>query len=271
MPITTYAIPKVINLVLDNSATSGANPMLNNYPFTRTDFNIMLNITNTVSVFVKDISRQPVALTAGQSLAINLVDFNSQTLLLTRALTTVDPIQGLYSFTITSSDSLTWQLGPLSYTVTVNNPDGTQGVLWTDLNYTPFGYCGVIPGPIPSAPQPIVMNVPDFVITDGWATSPQLPGSIFPNGAQTFAYYMTAFSGCIYIQGTLELQPRDLSDWFQIETIKIDQPYTGVYSLTTSGNYSFLRTQVPVSEFILDPSLMLPIVTGVVNQIIYKN
>jgi hypothetical protein len=26
-----------------------------------------------------------------------------------------------------------------------------------------------------------------------------------------------------------------------------------------------------VSEFILDPSLMLPIVTGVVNQVIYKN
>ena len=246
-------------------------PTLSNYPITRSDFSIILNITNNISVFVKDIDRQPVVTAEGQTFSINLVDYDAQILLLTRDLVLVDPTQGLYSFIITPADTLQWQLGPLSYTITVNNPDGSQNVLWTDRDYTPYGYCTVTPGPIPAPAQPIIMNVPDFVITDGWATTPQLPGSVFPNGCMTFAFYCTAFCGVIYVQGSLQQQPKDLSDWFQIETVNVSQPTTGVVSTTITGNYAFLRAQIPVSEFILDPNLMLPIVTGVVNQVIYKN
>lgn len=272
MPITTYSVPVVINLVLDNSGTSGASPVLNNYPLTRTDFNILMNITNQVSVFVKDCDRQPVAIQPGQTFTINLVDPATQTLLLARDMVTVDPAQGLYSFIVTPSDTQTWQVGAsLSYTVTVTNPDGTQTVLWTDRNYTPYGFCKVLPGPIPAPAKPIIMTVSDWVITDGWATSPRLPGSIFPGGSQTFAFYCTAFAGPLHIQASLQDQPIDMLDWFQVETIQIQAPYTGVYAQTTTGNFTWMRVQVPVSEFILDPNLMLPIVSGVVNQVIYKN
>ena len=269
MPITFLDLPQVINLTLDvqNSGIQA----LSNYPITKNEFKIFSGMTTTVSLFVKDVDRQIVTLQPGQTLTLNLVDYNSNMLLLTRDLVLVDPSQGLFSVTFVPSDSLLWNFGPLTYSVVVNNPDGSQNMLYTDFNYSGTANCYFVPGPIPGAAQPVIMNPSDFIITDGWATSPTLPGSVFPGSVQTFAFYLTGFSGPIYIQGSLQAQPQNMADWFQIETVQITQLTTGVQQVTVRTNCTWLRTQVPVYENIMNPNILLPIFTGVVNQIMYKN
>jgi hypothetical protein len=268
--LITYQTPVVINVVLDNSATFGSSA-LSNFPFSRSDLSIVQGITNVVSVFCRDVDRQIVTLCAGQSLTVNIVDIATQTLLLTRQLTVVDPTQGLFSFAISPTDTALWNPGPLTYSIIINNPDGSQNLLYTDLNYTTFGYATFLPGPIPGPAQPLIMNPQDFLITDGWATSPNLPGSIFPGGVQTYSIYTTAFTGPIYIQASLQKQPQVMTDWFQVETVNITVPTTGVTAVTTTGNYIWMRIQVPIAEFILDPNVLLPLTTGTVNQVMYKN
>ena len=268
MPVNLYDIPKVINLVLPE--TTGATGIRMNYPVNRTDFTVVRGISQSIQFFVRDLDRQSVDLT-GQTLTINIVDRRAGILLLARDLIVVDVTQALFAFAMVPSDTLDWHAGPLSYSITVTRPDGSQTLLWTDMNYGPHSYLTVVNGPVPSPAAPQTLVPATFTINNGWACTGPLPVLAgYPGGLQTFAVYSTKFVGTLRIQASLQQQPSMPEDWFDIGQ-QVFAAVTGVTGLTVYGGvYLWLQMLVPVNEpyqYQITP----PVTSGSVDQILYKN
>lgn len=222
------------------------------------------------------------AITGGQTapLSFNIVDPNpyNNVVLLTRQMVLVDPTRALYSVTITPSDMYDWAIGDYQYSVTVNNPDGSVGILYTDLDYSPYGTLALAPGPFPQ-PAPIkTMDPTGWNVLSFYSYSPVLIGSAqfgYPQGSQTFTFYTNAYTGVVNIFGSLQASPdpSNTADWFMIT-----QPYytlaNGPQQVTVNGNYLWLFVQLPVFQSMLYPnmpSVTPPYVAGSITQVLYKN
>ena len=266
MPVNLFDIPKVVNLVLPE--TTGATGIRMNYPINKTDFSVVKGISQSIQFFVRDIDRQFVVL-SGQTLTINIIS-RANTLLLSRDLIVVDVTQSLFAFVMAPSDTLDWTIGPLSYSIMVTRPDGSQTLLWTDLNYGPHSYLTVQHGPVPAPAAPQTLVPSTFIINNSWAYSgPLAVQAGYPGGVQTFAVYSTDFVGTLQIQGSLQQQPTSPTDWFVI----LQQDFETVSGVTAisvyGGVYLWLQILLPVNEpeqYQITP----PITSGSVDQILYK-
>ena len=273
--VNMYDVPIVIHLVLTDSYVSY--PVLMNYPINRTDFHLLRGVPNTIQFFIRDVDRQidsgPLA---NAVLTLNIVETYTNTVLLQRNLNTVNSTTALYSVTTQPSDVLNWPTGPLQYSVMVTRQDGTQSMLWTDRNYTPFGYCIMMDGPLPPPPVPTTLDPTTFLVKDGYAFSSALPGTAsfgYPNSLQTFSFYTAnSYTGNVIIQGSLISQPStNLQDWFPVIYQNFNAS-NGVTAVNIEGNFLWLRVVLPTLEPVPYPGLpVLPMPSGNVVQIIYQN
>ncbi len=274
MPINLYDIPKVVTLVVPESTGSNG-AVLMNYPVNRTDFTIVQGIAQIVQFFIRDIDRQVINV-AGVSVTINIVDPRADVLLFTQTLALQDAALSLFAMRLGPLDTLNWPISPLRYTLILTAQDGSQRPLWTDRDYRPYGVLNMLPPPVP-APAPITSLDPStFVITDGWATSTPLSVSSYAGGVQTFAFYCSAYSGQVRLQGSLAQAPSSTppttagSDWFDIIPAQNISNLTGIFPVTTNGNYQWSRVVVAVTEQALVNGPLPNVVAGTITRIVYK-
>ena len=269
--INMFDMPKVINLTLPVSY--GSNPVLMNYPIDRTNFTLVRGVPNTIQVFVRDVDRHIDAISlANAVLTLNVVDTKAETVLLRRDLYTVDATTALYGVTTQPSDTLDWPTGDLRYSIQVLRADGSSSLLWTDRNYSPYGVCTVIDGPLPGPAVPVTLNPTTFLISTGYSYSTALPGSAstgYPNGLQTFTFATTAYTGHVVVQASLLSQPSTTaSDWFDVSAQDFSN-VTGVTAVNVTGNFLWVRVVYPVTGSTLISNLTPQIVSGTINSILY--
>lgn len=232
----------------------------NNYPLNQTVFKIVRGVQNEVLFFVRDLDSNPANTTTFQHVTVNIVDPESSTLLMTRALTVVDAPSALYMLTILASETATWETGSLRWSITITRSDGSTVMLWTDKNYGPYSTLEVCEGPDPTVSAALILDPSSFVINTNIAYSSNLPGAAklgYQNGIQTFAVYPNNFTGSLEVDGSLVSQPSNSGDWFPISTTN----YSSASSLSTIdvvGNYLWLR-------------ILMTTTSGSINQILYKN
>lgn len=223
MPLSIFAIPQVVNLVVPE--TTGPGPRIRmNYPVNRTDFRLVRGVTNRVEVFVRDIDRQPFPLPSGARLDMAITDLRGENkLLLRRALTLTDASLGLWRLTVEPSILDRWEDGMLRFTTLMVEGDGTETVLWTDRDYSPYGFLRVSEPPVPEPAPSANLDPVDFLLRDGWLYSSILRGAAnlgVDDAAHTFAFDLDGFAGSILIEATLEMQPsQDDSIWFEIGSL----------------------------------------------------
>lgn len=254
-PIRIFNIPQVVNLTYPVSTYEGI--IMNNYPVNRTDFRLVRGVNNAVLFFVRDIDRKPVSMQPSDRLVINIVDTNTDTLLMRRQLTTVDLAKGLYNFSTLPAEMDTWPTGPVRWSVTYTNELGTM-MLWTDQNYSPYSALYVTEKPIPGPPSVITLAWSDFSLVDGLYYSEPLRAAAsdgYANGMQTFVVSMTNFTGNVRIDGTLVAAPTN-NDWF-IATSSNYGVLTGQAVLNAQGNFVWTR-------------IVVNAVGGTLDRILYK-
>jgi len=269
--VNIFDIPQVIHLTLCESSVG--NPVLSNYPINRTDFRLLRGVPNVIQFFVRDVDRQIVTgPLANATLVCNIVDPNANVVLMQRNLCVVNAATSLYSLSTQPSDMVNWPTGSLQYSILVSRSDGSQGMLWTDRDYSPYGICTVTDGPLPGPATPTVLNPMTFVSIDGYSYSSPLPGAAlfgYPDNAQTFSFYTTNFTGNIQIEASLVSQPSSESqNWFNVDT-QVFNTSNGVTSATYLGNYLWMRVGVQNTNYTYGTPYTYPLANGVVDQILY--
>lgn len=64
-------------------------------------------------------------------------------------------------------------------------------------------------------------------------------------GLQTVAYYLLNFQGRIVIQATLDSEPTEDGDWFEVDRFDADSsPATDNFSVNITGNFVWIRARV---------------------------
>jgi hypothetical protein len=237
---------------------------------------LIRGVPNTIQFFVRDVDSHIAAgPLANATLTINIVDQNAQQVLLQRDLFVVNSATSLYGLSTQPVDMLYWPTGPLQYSVLVARQDGTQSLLWTDKNYSPYSYCIMTDGPLPGPAVPMTLDPTTFTLIDGYSYSSPVPGAAslgYPDGLQSFSFYANSFTGRISIQGTLIEQPSsELSNWFDI-TYQDFMASNGVTAVSVEGNYMWLRAVLPTTELVSYPNLAPALTpTGNITQILYLN
>lgn len=231
---------------------------MSNYPLTRTDFKLVRSVTNRIEFFVRDIDRKPtnVANTgvSPRVFKINIIDTNSDRLLITKTLTVVSLPNGLLRLTILPSEMLDWPLCRLRWSVTMTE-GGADYMLWSDQGYVPYGWLEMVDGPLPLPSEPITILSSDLLNRDGFLWSTSLAGAATigrPDGIHTFAFYLDNFTGDIIIQGSIEEQPSTEDvDWFDVQT-ETFSAQTGTFGATTTASLKWLRLKIDTVSGIMD-------------------
>lgn len=243
MPIRIFEIPQVVNLIFPES-TTGEGPILMNYPANRTDFRLILGVTNNVEFFVRDIDRKATTV-AGRSFTIRITDPASNRLLLTQGLTVTIAEQALLRLTIGPDEMEDWPLGALRWSVTCDLGEGNEVMLWSDQDYTHYSELLLVEGPFPGPIDPIVSEGANLLHRDGFIWTGASPGPVTvgrPGSVASFQITLTNFTGSITVQASLESQP-DSGDenWFDVDTYDYHDAFTGDDGFTFSTNHNWFR------------------------------
>lgn len=240
--VGVFSIPRVVQLVWGSSISPGQ--ILMNYPVNRTVFRVVRGTRNDIEFHVRDIDRKPVLLTT-ETLSAHIVDSRNDKLLLSRELVQVDPTRSLYRLTILPADLLDWPSEPLRWSVSAMQEDGSEVMLYTDRDYTPYSHLEVMEGPRPGPAKPVVLDPETFVVTDLVARSGPVAGSAalgYPEGLHTVQALMEGFTGTLVVEATLAAQPLDV-DWFEVSRTDYEAA-DGPAVLNLEGHFMRLRVGV---------------------------
>lgn len=159
--------------------------------------------------------------------------------------------KGLFTVTISEQDLLNLQQQFLSYTVYVEDVNGTPIITYSD---THFGNDGVIelsaeafPGAKSSKSvtsfTKLDINTSEY-ITDSIDAEPGINGN---EALHTAAIYSNGYVGNVYIEGTLENQVTDYTNWAILTTAILDGTETEPTAVNFNGVINFIRFRTDVA------------------------
>ncbi len=243
---TIYQKPKVGFLFLLETTN-----MLYNSPLNRVDFQLLQNQHNKLTFFVKNSDRKSVNL-LGQTPIFKIVQPKLNYVIFEKPMTVENDYEGKVSIIIDNSDTVNWELGYLSYHVSLIN-DGIETYLYTDQNNNTSGWLELIKNPAPKTLFPKTFNwISSDVLemsTIVW-TSDKLPGAAkawYDKTVQSVQITLDNFIGTITMQATLD--PMGNSDWFDLDInpfddnddLVINESSTGTTGYEISGSFEFVR------------------------------
>lgn len=218
-----------------------------NLPMDSNDFSVYKQSTNVIEFVIRNSDRKPINL-VGKTLDIVIVDNRDKRLIIKKPLTIVDPIKGLTKLILLPTETVDWDIEYLGYTVRINNEDGTTNMLYLNQTSAIHGTITVIPGSYPGPKETIETS--DFFIYSTYSPynkyycTDNLPGNIQTDnrsGIHSFAAYLDNFSGSIYINGSLDIQPPVVPDqWFNLYENEYTE-YTGILPLEIIANLNWVK------------------------------
>lgn len=277
--VKLYKFPLVIDLTLVDRGIRN-----NNMPFRDSDFKVYRGTFNPVEFIVRDNDRKPIKL-VGKSLTVTIINFFTESVVLQKDIFIIDQDKGRIKLLLTPQEIAEWENGFYKYTILINNEDGTNNLLFVDMDQTAAGFFEMIDGVLPDLVESVHIFTDDFMETNiapPTSDPTRFLSSAFPgdalfcedDGLHTAVVYLTDFVGKFFIQGSLEDTPTpNEDDWFDIFLTMTtpyfefgniptpDDTFTGLEAFTFTGSLRWVRFKyVPDDDNI-----------GTVDKILYRN
>ena len=169
--------------------------------------------------------------------------------------------KGLFSVTITENDLLNIKDQFLSYNVYLVDYDDTKVLTYANEWFESPGIIKVSSGAFPGAIKSTSVTFNTAYATDGWYTNilDAQPGINGNDALHTAAVYTDSYIGEVVVQGTLESQVGNGTDWADIDTITFTGSETQPTPINFNGVYVHLRVKATV-----DPA-------GKISKILVRN
>lgn len=244
--VHVYSLMQVIHVSTDYGA-----PHMN-YPVNTSDIKLFRDVRTVLTFYVKDIDRKPVTLSNTTSVHFTMVERDRSDVVLSRALTLVNPDKALYEVAFDATDLIGVELGSYNYSV-LTLEGGIYQPLYTDRDRTLHGVAYVVDGPFARPAASTEIDFDQFLVVNSTrARTGSYPGAAAigdTTGSHQLAIYSEEFTGNVVIEGSLDISPpSDDNDWYEIDRIDL----TGVTGLTPfnfEGNHMWVR-------FALEPAVL---------------
>jgi len=276
MTVFIYEIKRKVELTLRE--TEG---LVNwNLPMDSNDFRIFKDVTNTIEFVVRDTDRKPINM-MGRTAQITMYDQRNREMMWQHPLNVINDAKGLCQLNITSDVTSDWYLATYSYSITVQNLDGSVHMLYVDQHEGQSGFFELAQGPS-FEPQPSVEIPGDKLKFEQqgedddlhYQFTSALPGSMKRHnfsGLHTAVAFFENFSGTLLVQGSIEEgTPTDSGEWFDIETRHYDHK-TGADSFNILANLQWVRFRLWNRYFDDGSGVILDANKGKLVKLVYRN
>lgn len=201
-----------------------------NLPMIQYDTKIYKGVTNTIDFVIRNNDRKPIGM-VGYTLRAQIREVNNPTnakapteVLLEKNLIMVDERAGKAKLVLDPEDIEDWETGYYRYTIRTINQDGTNELLYTDINKDTWGDFQLIEGISSSIVPAVEIKAEQFTPTPSGDYGMRYVTGAIPGDAQaqrasgchTFAVYTDSWVGKVWVEGSLTNEPPLPSEWFKV-------------------------------------------------------
>lgn len=265
--ITGLAYNQLIYAVYPSYELNYANKR--NMPMLDNTVQLYKNINQKILLEVRSLSHQLLKFT-DIDFYMNIINLYTNELVLRKIASPLDISKGRLQFDFLANDLDSLEDGKYSFSISVYDVNGIETVLYVDQNGgcvgSAFISSGAYPSFVPSAN--IHIFYPHNINNQNYFVSQSVPaaGQTSNNdGLNTIAIYTTAFSGELFIQGSIEQNPGE-NDWFFIPFNNTTQSMVFTNSTGLTG-ISF-ESMAQIIRFLYIPD---PLNTGTISQILSRS
>lgn len=272
--VVAYFVRRKIDLAINIPGTKHWN-----MPMESPGFKVYKGSKNAIEVVVRNNDRKAINLGL-TSLIMTISNPESSQVIWQKPLMVIDPLQGSAVLILDRSDTDDWPLTFYRWSVSLQNVDTTQTILYVDQNEGGYGYFELIEGPVIGPTDSIVCTnfhgALNYFYSDNFPGNTQVSNHDF--SAITLAIYMTNFTGLFYIQGNIDIDapPPDSSglipgnNWFAIQINGSDSipvnSFSGILPITFEASLAWVRVM-----YYVDPLNSIdPVNPGTVDQIMFR-
>lgn len=272
-----YLYQNLLDVTLDLDASiRGVNQVMY-----QRDLVIQKGVKNHIRIQFKNSDQKKVRVYSTQTYVFSMFDSINQRMLLEKPLDIIDDAttgtRGLAQLTLTESDTLDLDKSSYQFGIRVLDTDGSYLPTYSNTYY---GVAGTlhIKEDIYAKLQPSV-DISAFTKTYNPDISKyqHSSGNVYAtpefngNGAlHTIAFYLTAYKGTVYIQGTLDNSPGSGSNYTTISTRNYNG-FSGVDYMNFNGVYTYIRVLHVPAQAAGEPDNDNPAYYGKFDKALYRS
>lgn len=245
LPVYLYA--NTLDVTLDLDATvKGVNQVMY-----QRDLKIQKGIKNQVRIQFKNSDQKRIRVYNTQTFVFSMFDAVNQRLIVEKELEILDQAttstKGLALLTLNESDTLDLDRTSYQYTVKLLNNDGSYSPSYANTYYGMAGTLHLSNDVYPVLQDSTTVSTFTKTYNDEIQKYEHKSGNIDAhpqfNGntaLHTVAFYLTAYRGTVYVQGTLDNSPGNSGNYTNIAT-RVYNGRSGIDYVNINGVYSFIR------------------------------
>lgn len=217
------------------------------------NFKIYRGVDNKLDLQVRNGDEKARDIT-GYTLVFNLVERETQKLLVSKECSVVSAINGTFTVTLTESELVTINQGSYNFTVHYVSASGVKKPFYIDSQYGAMGiievYGDVTGEPIESTVIDTFSVIPTYWPNEGSSKSELVYASPSVGSTKTihtFAIYQTNYTGTVSIEGSLETSATPKGGaWTTLATVPY--PATSMYQ-NIQGKWNWFRIKhIPAED-----------------------
>jgi hypothetical protein len=275
LPIYLYA--NVINVTLDLDATvRGVNQVMY-----QRDLKIQKGIKNQVRIQFKNSDQKKVRIYNTQTFVFSMFDAVNRRLLVEKELEILDTAttstKGLALLTLNESDTLDLDRSSYQFTIKLLDSDGTYLPTYSNTYYGMAGTLHLTNEVYPVLQDSVVISAFTKHWNDTLLKYEHKSGHIYADPAfngntalHTIAFYLSAYRGTVYIEGTLDNSPSQDTSYSVINS-RVYDGFSGRDYINFNGVYSYIRVRHIPDQSLLDMDNDNPAYYGSFDKALYRS
>jgi len=167
--------------------------------------------------------------------------------------------KGLFKVTITENDLLNVKDQFLTYNIYLVDYDDTKVLTYANEWFESPGIIKVSSGAFPGAIKSTSVTFNAVYDTDGWYTNilDAQPGINGNDALHTAAVYTDSYVGDVVVQGTLENQVDDGTNWADIDTVTFTGSETQPTPINFNGVFTYIRFKTTANPNSTVPKILV--------------
>lgn len=257
--LPVYLYQNHIDVLLDlDPLTKGVNRVMY-----QRDLKIQKGLKNKIRIQFKNSDQKRIPISNTQTFVFSMFDSINQRMIIEKELEIIDDgvttsTRGLALLTLAESDTLDLPKSSYQFVVKELDSDGSYVPAYSNTYYGIAGTIELLNDSVPVL-QPSI-EVDNFQISFNPSTelyeyktrAIQSHPEFNSNGAlHTVAFYLSGFKGSVKIQGTLNNQADDLSQWYTIDS-RTYNGTSGIEYVNFNGIFSYIQIMVVPAKGPLD-------------------
>ena len=272
-----YLYPNTLAVILDlDITTKGVNQVMY-----QRDLKIQKGIKNQVRVQFKNSDQKKVAIYNTQTFVFSMFDAINQRLIVEKNLDVLDlgttSTKGLALLTLTESDTIDLDRTSYQYSVKLLDTDGSYTPAYSNTYYGMAGTLHLSSDVYPVLKDSTMVTSFNPVWNDQISLYEFLSGNLYAspeyNGntaLHTIAFYMSAYKGTIYVEGTLDNSPGSSGNYSIIDTLTYNG-FSGIEYVNFNGVYSYIRIRHIPAKGPTSPDNRDTAFSGTLDKVLYRS